>query len=86
MIHLNSSDDSTSSPSTTLEPLTPPELSLDYYDSPPTPPQSLEDQIHEAYALDNIRLAKILYLKLQGIHLVDDSESGCQIRNRPARV
>ena len=74
MIHLNSSDDSTSPASTTLEPLTPPELSLDYYDSPPSPPQSLEDQIHEAYALDNIRLAKILYLKLQGIHLVDDSD------------
>ena len=60
--------------STTLEPVTPPEFSLDYYDSPPTPPQSLEDQIHEAYALDNIHLAKILYLKLQGIYVVDDSD------------
>jgi hypothetical protein len=72
--HLDRSDDSTSPQSTTLEPATPPELSLDYYDSPPTPPQSLEDQIHEAYALDNIHLAKILYLKLQGIHVVDDSD------------
>lgn len=72
--HLNRSDDSTSPQSSTLEPLTPPEFSLDYYDSPPSPPQSLEDQIHEAYALDNIHLAKILYLKLQGIHVADDSD------------
>lgn len=70
----HSSDDSTSSKSTTLEPATPPELSLDYYESPPTPPQSLEDQIHEAYSLDDIHLAKILYLKLQGIQVVDDSD------------
>ena len=34
----------------------------------------MEDQIHEAYALDNIRLAKILCLKLQGVHVVDDSD------------
>ena len=69
-----SSYDSTSPRSATLGPATPPELSLDYYESPPTPPQSLEDQIHEAYALDNIHLAKILYLKLQGVHVVDDSD------------
>jgi len=69
-----SSDDSTSPRSATLGPATPPELSLDYYESPPTPPQSLEDQIHEAYALDNIHLAKVLYLKLQGVHVVDDSD------------
>ncbi|KAF9786740.1 hypothetical protein BJ322DRAFT_1019351 [Thelephora terrestris] len=72
--HLTRSDDSTSPQSTTLEILTPPEFSLDYYDSPPSPPQSLEDQIHEAYALDNIHLAKILYLKLQGVQVVDDSD------------
>lgn len=72
--HSDRSDDSTSTQSTTLEPATPPELLLDYYESPPTPPQSLEDQIHEAYALDNIHLAKILYLKLQGIHVADDSD------------
>ena len=74
LCHLTSSDHSTSPQSTTLGPTTPPELSLDYYESPPTPPQSLEDQIHEAYALDNIHLAKILYLKLQGIHVVNDSD------------
>ena len=68
------SDRSTSPRSATLGPVTPPELSLDYYESPPTPPQSLEDQIHEAYALDNIHLAKILYLKLQGVHVDDDSD------------
>ena len=70
--YLDRSDDSTSPQSTALEPATPPELSLDYYESPPTPPQSLEDQIHKAYALDNIHLAKILYLKLQGIYVADD--------------
>lgn len=72
------SDDSASPQSTPLEPITPPELSLDYYESPPTPPQCLEDQIHEAYALDNIHLAKILYLKLQGVHVVDDSDPRIQ--------
>ena len=69
-----SSYDSTSPRSATLGPATPPESSLDYYESPPTPPQSLQDQIHEAYALDNIHLAKVLYLKLQGVHVVDDSD------------
>jgi hypothetical protein len=34
----------------------------------------LEDRIHEAYALDNIHLAKVLYLKFQGIHVADDSD------------
>ena len=72
--HPNSSDDSTSPQSTMVGLVTPPDLTLDYYESPPTPPQSVEDQIHEAYALDNIRLAKILYLKLQGVHVVDDSD------------
>lgn len=40
----------------------------------PDPPQSLEDQIQVAYALDNIRLAKILLLKLNGILVVDDAD------------
>ncbi|KAH0837975.1 hypothetical protein J3R83DRAFT_6212 [Lanmaoa asiatica] len=40
----------------------------------PDPPQSLEDQIQVAYALDNIHLAKILLLKLKGIHIADDSD------------
>lgn len=35
---------------------------------------SLEDQIQTAYALDNIRLAKILLLRLKGIHITDDAD------------
>ncbi|KAF8140641.1 hypothetical protein EV363DRAFT_1579946 [Boletus edulis] len=42
--------------------------------TPAPPPQSLEDQIQVAYALDNIRLAKILLLKLKGILVTDDSD------------
>lgn len=44
--------------------------------SPPADPdpQSLEDQIQVAYALDNIRLAKILLLKLKGVHVSDDTD------------
>ena len=41
--------------------------------SPPTLPRLLEDQIHKAYALNNIHLTKILYLRLQGVHIVDNS-------------
>jgi hypothetical protein len=47
---------------------------LDHYDSPPPPPQSLEDQLHVAYALDDIRLAKILLLKLKGVILTSDDD------------
>ncbi|KAF8433569.1 hypothetical protein L210DRAFT_840423 [Boletus edulis BED1] len=42
--------------------------------TPAPPPQSLEDQIQVAYALDDIRLAKILLLKLKGILVTDDSD------------
>lgn len=55
----------------------PPSLSTDSsdsYDSPPSPPQSLEDQVQVAYALDDIRLAKILLLKLKGIEVTSDSD------------
>ncbi|KAG6851389.1 hypothetical protein H0H93_005787 [Arthromyces matolae] len=41
----------------------------DYFDSPPSPPQSLEDQVHVAYAHDNMHLAKVLLLRLKGIHV-----------------
>ncbi|KAG5652928.1 hypothetical protein H0H81_003071 [Sphagnurus paluster] len=41
----------------------------DYYDSPPSPPSSLVDQVHVAYAHDDIHLAKILLLRLKGIHV-----------------
>ncbi|KAG5642174.1 hypothetical protein DXG03_003535, partial [Asterophora parasitica] len=42
-------------------------LSPDYYDSPPSPPRSLEDQVHVAYALEDMHLAKVLLLRLKGI-------------------
>jgi hypothetical protein len=71
---IHSSAESVSSQSISTDLITPDEPALNYYDSPPTPPQSLEDQIQEAYALDNIHLAKILYLKLKGIEVLDDSD------------
>ncbi|KAF9225389.1 hypothetical protein BS17DRAFT_778533 [Gyrodon lividus] len=49
-------------------------LSSGSYDLPPSPPQSLEDQIQVAYALDDIRLAKILLLKLKGIEVTSDTD------------
>ena len=49
-------------------------MSQDYFDSPPTPPRSLEDQVHIAYALDNIHLAKVLLLKLKGIEVTSDDD------------
>lgn len=52
----------------------PSSISLDSYDSPPSPPQSLEDQVQVAYALDDIRLAKILLLKLKGIEVTSDND------------
>ncbi|KAG1757098.1 hypothetical protein EDB19DRAFT_1924058 [Suillus lakei] len=41
---------------------------------PPSPPRSLEDQVQVAYALDDIRLAKILLLKLKGIDVTSDND------------
>ncbi|EGO05261.1 hypothetical protein SERLA73DRAFT_157851 [Serpula lacrymans var. lacrymans S7.3] len=49
-------------------------LSPDYYDSPPSPPRSLQDQVQVAYALDDIRLAKILLLKLKGVEITSDDD------------
>ncbi|KAF9532108.1 hypothetical protein CPB83DRAFT_848360 [Crepidotus variabilis] len=49
-------------------------MSPDYYDSPPSPPRSLEDQVHEAYALEDIHLAKILLLRLKGIEVTSDDD------------
>ncbi|RXW22697.1 hypothetical protein EST38_g3193 [Candolleomyces aberdarensis] len=42
------------------------------YDDDPT--QSLEDQVHVAYAHDDIHTAKILLLRLKGIHVTDDND------------
>ncbi|KAG6854149.1 hypothetical protein C0991_010060 [Blastosporella zonata] len=52
----------------------PPSLTPDYYDSPPSPPRSLEDQVHVAYAQDNFHLAKILLLRLKGIDVTDNDD------------
>ncbi|EIW87098.1 hypothetical protein CONPUDRAFT_161708 [Coniophora puteana RWD-64-598 SS2] len=50
-------------------------MSTDLYEySPPSPPCLLEDQIQVAYALDDIRLAKILLLKLKGIEVTSDTD------------
>ena len=49
-------------------------MSPDYYDLPPSPPRSLEDQVHVAYALDDIHLAKILLLRLKGIEVTSDDD------------
>ncbi|KIJ22137.1 hypothetical protein PAXINDRAFT_124692 [Paxillus involutus ATCC 200175] len=49
-------------------------LSADSIDSLPSPPRSLEDQVQVAYALDDIRLAKILLLKLKGIEVSSDTD------------
>lgn len=49
-------------------------MSPDFYDSPPSPPRSLEDQVHVAYALDDIHLAKILLLRLKGIEVTSDDD------------
>jgi hypothetical protein len=46
----------------------------DYRDSPPSPPRTLEDQVHVAYAHDDIHRAKILLLKLKGIEVTDDDD------------
>jgi len=40
----------------------------------PSPPISLEDQVHEAYALEDIHLAKILLLRLKGIEVTSDDD------------
>ncbi|KAI0348129.1 hypothetical protein BDW22DRAFT_1350279 [Trametopsis cervina] len=47
---------------------------LAYYDSPPSPPRTLQDQMQVAYALDNMHLAKVLLLKLKGIEVTDDHD------------
>lgn len=85
----SSSQSSTSSASSdhTPAPVTPPTLtndiypvtryrspSFDYYESPPSPPRTLQDQMHVAYAHDNMHLAKILLLKLKGIEVTDDQD------------
>ncbi|KIY73440.1 hypothetical protein CYLTODRAFT_485585 [Cylindrobasidium torrendii FP15055 ss-10] len=45
-----------------------------YCESPPSPPHTIEDQLHVAYAHDDIHLAKILLLKLKGIEVNSDDD------------
>ncbi len=84
---LSHSSTASTSPEPTPAPQTPPELvdgsyplhfqhlnSLDYYDSPPSPPRTLQDQMQVAYANDDIHLAKILLLKLKGIEVRGDND------------
>ncbi|KAJ7292917.1 hypothetical protein C8J57DRAFT_10163 [Mycena rebaudengoi] len=40
----------------------------------PTPPPTLSDQVHIAYAHDDIHLAKVLLLRLQGIEVTSDDD------------
>lgn len=64
-------------PPTPLSPSTsssPGSMSSDYFESPPVPPRSLEDQVHIAYALDDIHLARVLLLKLKGIEVTSDDD------------
>lgn len=49
-------------------------MSPDYYDSPPSPPETLEDQVHRAYAREEIRLAKILLLRVKGYEITSDDD------------
>ncbi|KAJ8494498.1 hypothetical protein ONZ51_g2300 [Trametes cubensis] len=90
--HSSSSVLSTSSEPNPPEPLTPPdtgvvyayacERPLSYYDSPPSPPRTLQDQMHVAYALENMHLAKVLLLKLRGIEVSgDDDPRIAQVRD-----
>ncbi|TFK94978.1 hypothetical protein K466DRAFT_1566 [Polyporus arcularius HHB13444] len=88
--HSSSSVLSDASDPTPLGPITPPdsdqryalERPLDYYDSPPSPPRSLQDRMHVAYALEDMHLAKVLLLKLQGIEVDgDDDPRIAQVRD-----
>lgn len=46
----------------------------DDYARSPSPPPTLEDQVHIAYAQDNFHLAKILLLRLKGIEVTGDND------------
>ncbi|KAI0361097.1 hypothetical protein OH77DRAFT_1585265 [Trametes cingulata] len=88
--HSSSSVLSAASEPNPPEPLTPPdnecayacERPLEYYDSPPSPPRTLQDRMHVAYALEDMHLAKVLLLKLRGIEVSgDDDPRIAQVRD-----
>ena len=60
--------------STSPSPTSSASMSPDHYDSPPSPHRSLEDQVHDAYAVEDIHLAKILLLRLKGIEVTSDDD------------
>lgn len=60
--------------STSPSPSSSASMSPDYYGLPASPPPSLEDQVHVAYALEDIHLAKILLLRLKGIEVTSDDD------------
>ncbi|OCH88768.1 hypothetical protein OBBRIDRAFT_836348 [Obba rivulosa] len=68
--------------STPLGPLTPPDSSalrahaepVAHWSAPPSPPPSIRDQMHVAYALDDMHLAKKLLLQLRGIDITSDDD------------
>lgn len=43
-------------------------------DDEPLPPRSLKDQVQEAYAAENMHLARVLHLKLHGIEVTSDDD------------
>lgn len=46
------------------------------------PPRSLQDQMQEAYAADDLHTARVLYLKIQGIDVTgDDDPRIAQVRD-----
>lgn len=51
-----------------------PHFPMDYYERPPSPPRTLKDRMQVAYALDDMHLAKVLLLKLQGIDVTGDDD------------
>ncbi|KAI0778665.1 hypothetical protein BD413DRAFT_465307 [Trametes elegans] len=72
------------------EPITPPDAEcayaygrpLEYYQSPPSPPRTLQDQMQVAYAQEDMHLAKVLLLKLRGIEVSgDDDPRIAQVRD-----
>ncbi|EMD42330.1 hypothetical protein CERSUDRAFT_90947 [Gelatoporia subvermispora B] len=68
--------------STPLGPLTPPDSTLlrahaepvAHWDAPPSPPPSIRDQMHVAYALEDMHTAKKLLLQLRGIDVTGDDD------------
>lgn len=78
-----------------IEPITPPDypvhcsstMSPDYYESPPSPPQSLPDQMQYAYASGDMHLARMLLLKLKGVEVAgDDDPRIAAVREEDFRV